>query len=190
VYATLEAVDPTGTHRLTIGKAKDNTYYAKTTAYPGIYRVEASLAEGLNKKLDELRNKKLFDFGWTDPQKVEIRDGQLRMTIEKKDTKWLQTDANNKELAADKVQTLIDQLRNLSATAFPSNEASAQAKYGLNQPLAEARVTSDDGKRVERVLIAAGPASKYYAARENEPATYEIEQSTYDGLHKAVEALK
>ncbi len=30
----------------------------------------------------------------------------------------------------------------------------------------------DDGKRVERVMVAAGPESKFYAARENEPATY------------------
>jgi hypothetical protein len=190
VFAVFDAVDPSGVHTLTIGKARDNTYYAKTTTMPGVFRISASVAEGLDKRLDDLRNKKLFDFGWSDPQKVEIRDGETRLTIEKKDDKWIQADAGGKELPSDKVQTLIDQLRNLSAAGFPANDSSAQAKYGLSQPIADVRVTSDDGKRVERVLIAAGPQSKHYASRENEPATYELEPSAYDELHKAVEGLK
>ena len=185
-----EAVDPAGTHTLTVGKAKDNTYYAKTTTFPGIFRVSNTIADNLAKKLDDFRNKKLFDFGWSDPQKLEVRDGEVRLTIEKKDNKWLSTGAGNKELASDKVQALIDQLRNLSAKGFPANDAAAQAKYGLGKPLVEARVTSDDGKRVERVVVAAGPESRYYAARENEAPTYEIEKSAYDDLHKAAEGLK
>ena len=189
-YAVFEAVDPAGTHTLTVGKAKDNTYYAKTSTYPGIFRVSNPLGDNLGKKLDDFRNKKLFDFAWSDPQKVEIKDGAVQVTVEKKDNKWLSTGAGNKELTADKVQALIDHLRNLAAKGFPSNDAAAQAKYGLKQPVFEARVTSDEGKRVEKVLLAAGPEGKYYAARENEAPTYEIDKSAYDELHKAVEGLK
>ncbi len=186
-FATFEAVDPGGEHRLVIAKDKDNTYYAKTTAMPGVFKVTNTFAEGLNKKLDDLRNKKLFDFGWADPQKLEVRDGEVRLVIEKKGEKWL---ANNKELPTDKVQPLIDALRNLSAKNYTSDEATAQARYGLNKPVAEAKVTSEDGKRVEHVHLAAGPESKYYAAREKEPSTYEIEKSAYEEIQKAVAALK
>jgi hypothetical protein len=192
-FATFEVVDPSGVHTLVIGKEgkdKDVTYYAKTTAMPGIFKISTTVAEGLNKTLDSLRNKKLFDFGWSDPQKLELRDGGLRMTIEKKGEKWVRSDAANKELPSDKVQSLIDDLRNLSAKAFTADDAAAQAKYGLNKPAAEVTVTSDSGKRVEKVLIAAGPDSKYYAARENEPATYEIEKSSYEDLQKAIGALQ
>ena len=212
-HATFEAVDAAGTHTLTIGvhtkelpakdkkdkkgkkdkkeKAeKETTYYAKSTDAPGIFKISSSVAEGLHKKLEDLRNKKLFDFAWSDPQKIEVRDGDVRMTIEKKGDKWQRTDAGNKELPSDKVQTLIDNLRNMSSKAFTADEASAQSKYGLAKPIAEAKVTSDDGKRVERVLLAAGPESKYYAARENEPATYEIEKSAFEDFQKAVNALK
>ena len=189
-YAVFEAVDPAGTHTLTVGKAKDNSYYAKTTTFPGIFKISNTLGDNLAKKLDDFRNKKLFDFAWSDPQKIEMREGATQLTAEKKDTKWLAATAGNKELPADKVQGLIDLLRNLTAKNFPANDAAAQAKYGLKQPSIEARVTSDDGKRVERVLIAAGPESKYFAARENEAPTYEIDKSAYDDLHKALEGLK
>jgi len=136
---------------------------------PGVYKIASSVTDALNKKLEDLRNKKLFDFGWSDPQKLEVRDGEVRLTIEKKGDKWLRADAGNKELPSDKVQSLIDNLRNLSSKAFTADEAPAQAKYGLGKPVADAKVTSDDGKRVERVLIAAGPESKHYAAPDNEP---------------------
>ncbi len=205
-YATFEAVDAAGAHTLTIGvetkekkkekgkekeKAeKETTYYAKSTDAPGIFKIASSVAEGLGKKLDDLRNKKLFDFAWSDPQKIEVRDGDFRMTIEKKGDKWQRADAGGKELANDKVQALIDNLRNMSSKAFTADDASAQLKYGLSKPVAEAKVTSDDGKRVERVLLAAGPESKYYAARENEPATYEIEKSAYEEFQKVLNALK
>lgn len=192
-YATFEAVDPAGAHRLVIGKEgkeKDVTYYAKSSDMPGIFKISSSVADGLSKNLDALRNKKLFDFGWSDPQKLEVRDGDLRMTVEKKGDKWLRTDAGNKELASDRVQSLIDNLRNMSAKAFAADEVPAQAKYGLSKPVAEAKVTSDDGKRVEKVLIAAASDGKYYAARENEPATYEIEKSAYEDFQKAIQALK
>ncbi len=192
-FATFEAVDASGVHTLAIGKEgkdKDVTYYAKTSATPGVFKIASTVAEGLNKTLDSLRNKKLFDFGWSDPQKLEVRDGEVRLAIEKKADKWIRTDAGNKDLPSDKVQSLIDNLRNLSAKAYASDDASAQAKYGLNKPSAEAKVALDEGKRVERVLMAAGPEGKYYAARENEPATYEIEKSAYEDFQKAVGALK
>ena len=189
-HAAFEAVDPGGVHKLTIGKDKDSNYYASTTAMPGVFKIASSVADALNKKLEDLRNKKLFDFGWNDPQKLEVRDGEVRLTIEKKGDKWLRADAGNRELPSDKVQTLIDNLRNLSSKTFTADEAPAQAKYGLSKPVADAKVTSDDGKRVERVLIASGPESKYYAARENEPATYEIEKTSYEDYQKAITALK
>jgi len=198
-YAVFEAVDAGGVHTLTIGKdKKESTYYAKSTDMPGVLKISSTVAEGLNKKLDALRNKKLLDFGWSDPQKLEVRDGDLRMAIEKKkekdkqgkeQDKWVRTDASNKELASDKVQSLIDHLRNLSAKGFAADEASAQTKYGLSKPIAEAKVTSDEGKRVERVFFASADG-KYYAARENEPATYEIEKTSYEEFQKALNALK
>jgi hypothetical protein len=194
-YEVLEVTDASGTYALTVGREKQKdsttyTYYAKTTAMPGVFQISSTVPDALNKNLDSLRNRKLFDFGFNDPAKVEVRDGSSQMVIEKKNGKWLRTDAGNKELPADKVQTLIDHLRNLSATSFPSDDASAQSRYGLNKPTLEAKVTSDDGKRVEHVLMAAGPESKYYAVRENEPTTYEIDKTAYEDIQKSIGALK
>lgn len=181
-FASFEAVDAAAVHRLTVEKDKENTYYARTTAMPGVFKISSATAEGLHKKLEDFRNKKVFDFGWSDPQKIELSRGDVRLAFEKKGEKWY---AGAKEAPAEKIQGLLDYLRNLSARSFPAGEVAA-----LKKPAAEAKVTSDNGKRVERVFLAAGPDSRYYAARENEPSVYEIEESAWQDFQKLILTLK
>ena len=61
--ATAKVTDAGGTQELQIRKSKDD-YYAKSSAVAGIYKVPNDLGSGLDKSLDDFRNKKLFDFGF------------------------------------------------------------------------------------------------------------------------------
>ena len=62
-YATAEVVDEKGAHTLTIASSGD-LYYAKSSDQPGVYEISSTTAESLDKNIDDLRNKKLFDFGF------------------------------------------------------------------------------------------------------------------------------
>ena len=65
--------DASGTQQMeSAGKDKDKNYYAKSSVVDGVYKVPTDLGDGLDKRLDDFRNKKLFDFGWSDPNKIEI----------------------------------------------------------------------------------------------------------------------
>jgi len=113
------------------------------TATPGVprggtYKVASDLADTLDKNLDDFRNKKLFDFGFSDPSKVELKT----VTYVKSGDKWL---AGAKNMDNTSVQNLIDKLRDLSATKFPEK--------GGGEPVFEARVTSGDGKRWKKSLL-------------------------------------
>jgi hypothetical protein len=70
--------------------------------------------------------------GFAPVAKLTVRDGESTATLEKKDDKWLLASDGGREVESEKAQTLIDALRNLSATAFPSDDASAWGRYGLN----------------------------------------------------------
>jgi hypothetical protein len=50
-------------------------------------------------------------------------------------------------------------------------------------------VTSDDGKRVEKVFIAKS-GNSYIARRENEPSLYQLDSSSVDALEKSVDEIK
>ena len=76
--AVVTVSDAAGNQQLEVRKDKDKNYYAKSSVVDGMYKVASDLGDGLDKKLDDFRNKKLFDFGWSDPTKVEVRSGPMR----------------------------------------------------------------------------------------------------------------
>ena len=184
--AQVEIVDDAGSHELTVAKDGD-TYYAKSSDQTGVYEVSSTLAESFDKPVSEFRNKKIFNFGFADPAKLEVRDGSSTVVITKADDKWLLTSDGDRELEGEKVQTLLDGLRNLTATEFPSDDAGDQARYGLTKPVINAEVTpSGEGGEPEKVIVSSPQAERVYAARVGEATTYEVEKAPAQDIQRAI----
>lgn len=177
-FAAAKITGASGTQELEIRKAKDD-YYAKTSALPGVYRVPAALGTSLDKSLDDFRNKKIFDFGYQNPNRVEIHDGSKSYFLTRAGSDWWGPDG--KKLDDSSVQAVLGKLRDLSAEKFPDSRFTSAA--------VEITVSSDDNKRVERVVLAKS-GDKYIAKRENEPALYEVAASAISELEKAAAELK
>jgi Domain of unknown function (DUF4340) len=175
--ATAQVTDRSGTQELQVRKNKV-TYYAKSSAVEGTYKVGSDLGQALDKGLDDFRNKKLFDFGFDDPSKVELHNGSKAYFLTKGGSDWW---SNGKKMDAGTVQSYISNLRGLAASKF--------VESGFSNPTIELTVTSDEGKRVEKVLIAKS-GSGYIAKRENESALYQLEASAVDALQKAADDIK
>jgi Domain of unknown function (DUF4340) len=176
--ATAKLTDSAATQELQIRKSKDD-YYAKSTALPGIFKVPSDVGQGLDKNVDDFRNKKLFDFGFDDPGKVEVHDGAKAYFLTKGGQDWWSADS--KKMDASSVQSLVDKIRELSASKFVDS--------GFTTPAIEVTVTSNDGKRVEKVLISKS-GDNYIAKRENEPALYQLDSSSVADLQKFAADLK
>lgn len=186
-YATAEVVDEKGAHTLTVGKVGD-VYYAESSDQPGVYEISPSTAESLDKKLEDLRNKKLFDFGFAAISRLQVKAGDKAATIAKQDDKWVLTSEGDRELDSEKVQTLIDSLRNLTAIAFPSESAADHGRYRLTAPAIEAEVQeSEEGKAPEKVVLSDPSQERVYAARVGEGTVYEIEKAPAEEIVHALE---
>jgi ribosomal protein L12E/L44/L45/RPP1/RPP2 len=172
--AVASVTDASGTETLDVRKDKDKNYYAKSSAVDGIYKVTADLGDGLDKKVDDFRNKKIFDFGWTDPNKVEVG----KAAFEKIADKWL---SGSKQMDAPSVQSVVDKLRDLAAVKFVDT--------GGGTPVLDITVTSNNGKRVEKVSISK-QGDTYFAKRENEPSIYELDGKAVEDLQKAANEVK
>ncbi len=177
LVATAKITDSTGTQELQIRKSKDD-YYAKSSAIPGVYKVGSDLGTGLDKSLDDFRSKKLFDFGFDDPNKVEMHDGSKAYFLTKGGQDWW---SDGKKMDAESVQSFVDRVRELSAAKFVDS--------GFSTTAVDVAVTSSDGKRVERVLISKN-GDKYVAKRENEPALYELDSTMVADLQKSAADVK
>jgi hypothetical protein len=174
---TVKVTDASGTQDLRI-VSEGGTYYAKSSVVEGIYKVPEDLGKSVTKQLNEFRNKKLFDFGFSEPNKVELHANGKSYSFQKAGEKWM---AGGKDMDSTSVQSFLDKLRDLSAAGFVDT--------GFTTPVDDITVTSDNGKRTEKVLIAK-VGEKYIAQRENEPSFYELDAKTVDDLAKAAGDVK
>ena len=172
--ATATVTDAAGSQTLEIRKDKDKNYFAKSSVVEGAWKTSAETGDALAKGLDDFRNKKLFDFGFSDPSKIELKTA----TYTKTGDKWI---SGPKAMDNATVQTLIDKLRDIGATKF--------SEKGGGAPVFEATVTSNDGKRVEKATVSKQGA-QYFAKRDNEPSIYELEAATVEDLQKAAADVK
>jgi hypothetical protein len=172
--ATAVVTDNNGPETIEVRKAKDNSYYAKSSAAEGFYKVSGDLGDGLDKTVDDFRNKKLFDFGFTDPTHLEING----VAYQKSGAKWM---SGSTQEDSSTIQTVIDKLRDLSAFKF--------ADKMTGTPVDTIAVTYGDNHKNEKVSINQN-GNEYSAQREGEPSIYVIGADPINELQKAITAIK
>jgi hypothetical protein len=179
VVGVAKVTDNTGTQSIEVRKNKDD-YFAKSSAIDGVYKVSNDLGQGVDKGVDDFRNKKLFDFGFSDPSKLEVtRDGKTT-SYAKTGDKWF---AGTKVIDSPTLQSFVDKLRDLSASKF------VDTMPGGGAPAIDATVTSNDGKRVEKVQVTKA-GNDYFAKRDNEPSIYQIDSKAAEEMIKAAGEIK
>lgn len=169
--------DNSGPQSIEVRKDKDKNYYAKSSVVEGVYKISSDLGDALDKSVDDFRSKKLFDFGFAEPTKIQLQNA----TYQKSGEKWMSGSA---EMDSITVQSLIDKLRELSATKF--------ADQGGGSEVFEASVTAPDAKnnsRTEKVIITKDK-DKDFASRAGEPGFYELDPKSVDDLQKAASGVQ
>jgi hypothetical protein len=176
--AIARVTDAAGTQQLQIRKDKENNYYATSSEIEGAHKVVADFGSFFEKSLTDWRNKKIFDFGWSDPSQIDVHDGAKSVSYKRSGEKWT---SGGKTVDAVTMQTMVDTLRSLSASGFPEK--------GFTTPSLEISVTSSDGKRVEKASFSK-TGNDWFAMRENEPSIYQLDGSVVEGLRSAIAAVK
>ncbi|HZS55303.1 MAG TPA: DUF4340 domain-containing protein [Bryobacteraceae bacterium] len=175
--AVAKVTDASGTQTLDVRKNKDD-YYAKSSVVKGAYKISSDLGKELEKPLDDFRNKKIFDFGFSDPNKIDVKQGASEKLYTRSGSDWK---LNGKTMDSGQVQAFIDKLRDLSSTKFVTQ--------GFTVPAAAITVTSNDGKRVEEAEFAK-TNDGYIARHGNEPALYQLDAKAVNDMLDASSAIK
>jgi Domain of unknown function (DUF4340) len=174
--ATVKLTDPSGTQQMEVRKVKDD-YYVKSSVAPGVFKTTADVGTGVDKSLDDFRNKKLFDFGFNDPSKIEMHADGKTFVFQKGGEDWF---ANAKKMDSVSMQSFLDKVRDLAASKFVDTGA-------LGTPTIDLMVVSS--KSAEKLHIAKQGAD-YIAQRENEPALYGLDAKTVGDLVQAASDVK
>jgi len=175
--ASAKVSDSSGTQTLDVRKNKDD-YFARSSILAGTYKIAADTGKALEKTVDDFRNKKVFDFGFSDPTKLDIQNGPVSKALVRSGTDWK---IAGKVMDPGTVQAFLDKLRDLSATKFVTS--------GFTTPAATVTVVSNEGKRTEKVEFAK-TAEGYVARRENESAQYQLDAKAVNDMLEAGNSIK
>jgi len=171
--ATVKLTDSTGTQTFEARKSGDD-YFGKSSVVNGAYKLAADLGKQLEKPLEDFRNKKIFDFGFSDPTKVEIQG----KAFTRSGSDWK---VDGKVVDSAGVQAVIDKLRDLSAAKFVTD--------GFTTTASSLTVVSNDGKRTEKAEFSKN-ADGYVVRRGSEPGLYQVEAKALDDILGASNKVK
>jgi hypothetical protein len=171
--------DASGTQQLDIRKTKDKepVYYAKSSAVEGVHKVLPDLATSISKPIADYRNKKVFDFGFNDPSKIDMKINGKAKSCGKLAEKWV---CDAKEVKPETVSAFVDKIRDLSAKQFAEKPAKPASPAEI-----EITVYTNDAKKSETVRIYGNNG-----ARGDEPPMYELDPANVDGIKQAFDAIK
>ena len=170
--AAIKATDASGMQELQVHKAGD-AYYAKTSAMDGAYKVPNELGDAINKDAEDFREKRVFDFGADDPDKVEFHDGPKAYFLTRTGEDWW---SDGKKMDPVAVQEFLRSIRTLTATKF--------ATSGFSSPAISVVATSKDGKHIEKVDIAKS-GNDYLTKRSEAAALFVLDTKAVEDIQKA-----
>ena len=176
------------------GAAGEGAVYARDVSRPAVFSIESGLADDLKKDPSDFRQKDLFDARAFNATRIEVVRGGQTFTFEKtkvknkdgqEEEKWRQTSPSARDVDQSKVDALISAATSARATSFVPKGP----KASTDNPEITVTITSEDGKKQERVQFARS-GSDVLASRADLPDLAKLDASTIDNIIKALEALK
>lgn len=175
------------TQTLTLGKEEDGHYYAMNSGLDPVFTLDRGFLTDYQKKASDLRAKDLFTFSTFEVKRLEVVSPAGSRTFEKQaGNKWKQTAPAAKDAPTEKVEALLDKLRDLRAESFPPGEK--LDPYGLTKPAYRFKTQFGDKNETEEVEASkAGEHS--YARRSTDILASEISKTALDEIEKALKEL-
>ena len=147
----------------------------------------------MSKDAGEYRQKDLFDGRSFNATRLEItRNGQSSLFEKTKtknkagqdEEKWKQSAPTARDVDR-RPSTITSAVTGARATSL----ADTAAKTGLDKPELVITLTTDEGKRVEKVSFSRN-GGEGYAARDGEPGIAKVDAATIDNIAKSLEGIK
>jgi Domain of unknown function (DUF4340) len=178
IGVTASAGDKTETDTLDVRQGAGDEYYGKAGAFPGVWKLDASIKNAVSQKLDDLRNKQLLDLGFNEPLNIIYHAPTTNLTLVRSNQDWYQ---DGKKMDPTSVEGLINRLRSLTASGFVTS--------GFEKPDTDLTVVSQDGKLIEKVQFEHTKGGAI-AKRDDGPSLYSLDFETISLLESAASAVK
>lgn len=146
----------------------DGSIYMRRNGEPAVYSAPGGVRYALAKNTFDLREKQLFAIDEPKLTKIAVKARANAFTLERdKDKHWAFT-APSADLAdATQVTGMLAAMAGEKAQQFPDDTPENRAAFGLDQPLVDATLTTDEGKTIRFRVAKGGTPEAVYGLRED-----------------------
>jgi hypothetical protein len=184
---TVKVSGPGVAQTLVLGKKENEKYYAINSALEPVFTLESNFPTDFKKEAGDLRDKNLFSFSTFDVKRLDVETpGGARTFVRQPQNKWKQTAPTAKDVPTDKLEALLDKLRDLRAESFPSGEN--METYGLNKPAYRFKAQFGEKNEAETVE-AARVGEQVYARRPTDARASQVSKTALDDVENALKEL-
>lgn len=183
---TMKLTSPSGSQMLALGKKDGDQYDAMNSALEPVFTLTSDVLTQFQKDPADLRDKQLFSFSTFDVTRLDVETPKSHWTFEKQKNKWKETAPATKDLAAEKVELLLDQVHDLRADSFPNSQSTNLAAFGLAKPAYRFEVQWGGKKEIAE---AANVGDHVYTRRSTDPLPSELSKTSLDPIEKTLAGL-
>jgi len=168
-------------------------FYAKTGTDGAVFLVQSFSKRSMDKRLFDLRDKKVADFVKEDVQALHLERGELKIEAEKQDDGlWMLTSPLNARGDKTEINKTIDSLNSARVKEFIDEEPVDLAEYGLDVPDITLTMLIGEDKASKALLIGRKNEDKegYYAKRAEEKNVFLLKQDLLDAAPEEVDTWR
>jgi len=168
--AVKTAADSETEHALLIGSQNPTKsyYFAKRPDEPAVFLVNTWLKTGFDKKLKDLRDKKIVNAEKTAVSMIEVARAETTIKLEKDGDIWHVREPVAVRADKNAVTALLDEIAAAEVQEFVSDEPGDLTEYGLAEPAVQLTVYTGDDQAAQTLLLGAEnkEATGIYAKRD------------------------
>lgn len=166
-------------------------YYAGVDKKSEVYMIASFQESSLDKKLFDLRDKRLFTLNRDKVDRIEIAENSsLIKVIKKSQNKWQSPDNLDTPIKTEKVNSLLDSLTWLRARKFVQETDDNLEKYGLKQPEIQVVLAIQKSKSQTLLIGKEKDKTQRYAKITSRPGVVLISKSIINDLPKSLKDLE
>lgn len=181
---------------LQIGQPPDadkERLYAKLSTRDGVYVLPKSVADILNTKPNDIRDKHLLRLNMDTVDRINIEpDGKEKITLARKEENWTIKSSGDRLANGAEVRRLAGDLQGAEVVAFIADTASDLPKYGLDKPSVKVTFsayasentaeTKAGEKPIVSVLFGKVQGDVVYAKLDEEPFVVSLNKLLLDAI--------
>ncbi len=153
--------------------AGQNTIYINVEGNKDVFVVPAKILEKINKDINEVRNKWVFEFDEDAVERLRIQsDSKEAIVCSKADQHWWMSQPVSDRGDSERIKGILNELKNIKIdkTEFVSDNKDDISRHGLDKPRLTVSIGYKD--KSQSILLGHNLDNKVYAKRDDESAIF------------------